>query len=249
MSTVNSEDANSEGPVESLSLPKRLRRSIASCNEMPEDDVRYLWLNIAQDANGSARQESPLAVSLSEGQWLNVIDEAASLGVGGVVIRLCGALSLVPNLWGICRWAQQTHKMTVGLHLYSAAINDEELACLRKLDTSRTRILVTRDLIEAVRYLEGYGFQLCEADPKPATDRTSCEMPDKMVYVNATGELYTCGLVDGREGFRLGTVFENKFKKILADPGLPHCVPQGSALVSHGCDGCPPLVEKQFHSG
>ena len=212
---------------------------------MQKDDVPYLWLNIASDIQNSIGNESRLGVSLSKSQWLNVVDEASSMGVGWVVISVSSSLSLVPNLWAICGWAQKTHDMTVGLHLHSSAISDEELDCLRKLDVSKTRILVTRDLIEAVRHLEGYGFQLCEADPKPTKNRISCDMPNKMVYINRMGELYTCGLVDGLENFRLGTVFENKFKNILADPGLPHCVPPGSALVSHGCDGCPPLVAKQ----
>lgn len=245
-SPTDSEDANAKEPVECLSLPKRVRRGIAACRSgAQEDDVRYLWLNIAEEVPNSVREESPAAVSLSEGQWLNVIDEAASLGVGWVVISVRSTLSSIPNLWTICDWAQRTHNMTVGLHLHSSAISDEELCCLRKLDASKTRILVTRDLMEVVRHLESYGLQLCEADPERVKNKTSCEMPYKMVYVNAVGELYTCGLVDGREDFRLGTVFENKFKKILADPQLPHCVPPGSTVVSNGCYGCPPWMVKQ----
>ncbi len=231
-------------------LPKRLSCGIEACTGKSFDEVTYLWLNFSLPGHEQGNDAAPICPELGLDQWLNVIDEAASLGVAWLVVSVKAALSEFPDLFKICDWAQNTHGISVGLHIHCMEMSSEEIQALCKLDKSKTRILVTRDVIKAMRHLEEeHGLQLCVADPHPEGVLAPCENPGRMVFVNTRGELYTCGLVEGREDYKLGNVFEDSFKKIVGDPNLPHQVPYESAMVPHGCDGCPPLVTQYFGEG
>jgi len=176
--------------------------------------------------------------------WLNAIDEAASVGVLWLVVSVKSSLSDRPEIWPVCEWAQQTHGMTVGLHVETGALSPEEIDRLKELEAGKTRLFVQHENLDALRHLEEHGIQVCAADVAANEPGRPCQKPGKMVFVNAEGRLYTCGMVQGNEAYCMGSMFEGTFNEILHDPSLPHSVPPGEQDDPHGCDGCPPLLAR-----
>ncbi len=221
------------------SVMREIRRRIQCCaQEGPWNNAEYLWIRIKEGETDS--QCGPEALSREE--WLNVVDEAAALGVKWIMISVHGPLSLFPFLWDICAWAQQTHGMHVGLHTEASRLTAEEVAALCRLDKQRTFVFIPRSVMDNFRSLEECGIQLREADPERTVQMYPCARPGAMVYVNAEGQLYTCGMVEGKKEYHLGDVFTSSFRKVVCDPSLPHEVPTHVARNPHWCDGCPPLV-------
>jgi len=225
-------------------LPKRIRRLVQERSKAmqsnPPGSVTYLWANLAQvgiaPSSGSSNGYVPLE------HWLNVLDEAASLGVGWLALTCGPSLSAFPGLWDLCHWAQDPHEMMVCLHTNATAISGEELAQIKRLNTSKIRLFVDRKDLERYRPIEAQGITLRAANPQDHGERPNCLGPSKMVYVDSRGALYTCGLVAGNCSYHLGTIYEGTLGAIMENPGLPHAVEEPIHRVTEGCDGCPALV-------
>jgi len=248
-------DVDADGKIEEVtyekhnpfSLAQRLRSSLRCCCQQAqgasEEKVRYLWLYV--------ERRDPREVNAPEPRpelqdWLNVIDEAGAGGVRYLVVSSDNHLGNFPHIWEICDWAQSTHGMTVGLHTLATALSDEEIAGIKGLDSHKTRLLLSREGFEALKPLADEGIVVRLGEPEAQEIGAPCDKPGHMVFVNSYGVLYTCGMVEGNENFRLGTIFEDTFRRILADPSLPHAVQDESLIVQHGCDGCPPLFVKSL---
>lgn len=225
-------------------LPRTIQQGLRKCctasdSAEPAEPGRipYLWLYFTSSPESG--------VVLSTEEWLNVLDEAASLGVSWVVLSVDSAVSGLPQVWELCRWAQETHGMTVAFHPCSGTLPPEDVDRIADLDASRTCLFLGHEHIRALRHLEESGVRLFVADPNREERPTVCSMPESMLFVNPEGKMYTCGMVKGNDHFHLGSALSDRFAEVVGDPSLPHRVPCDAAQAVHGCDGCPPLVAKE----
>lgn len=225
---------------------QRLREVVASAKDNP-DDATYLWLYVTRAGIGQ-QEGAECASSLPLDAWLAIIDEAAAIGVNWLVITVHGRLNAHPEIFELCRWAQESHGMMVGLHTFCGQLEASEIAALAALDAAKTRLLACREHVPALSAVAPEGVKVCPADPDPEDleHASPCTKPGKMVYVNAEGRLYTCGMVDGDEGYHLGDAQCDSIKQVLRDPKRPVAVPLEHARKVNGCDGCPPIVVRRF---
>lgn len=243
--------ANPLGLVQEIK--RGLKGAVTEFNGAPPQKVRHLWIHLSSEPSASscACTGPHSNHTLSTEDWLNVVDEAAALGATTGIVSVGEPLSGWPGLWDICAWAQQSHGMIVGLHLYGDAVLDNDsMAQLRKLDPGLLRVLVPSDRLAALQFLKAQGMQILPCDgledgaPQPA-----CELPHEMTCVAPNGAAYTCGLVLGKEEFLFGNVFARRLDHVMDDDSLPHQVPAGTSNAPRRCDGCPPLMQKRMHLG
>jgi len=222
-----------------------LRKSVSV---QDRERVQYLWMMVTPDGIGQsedARQNPTEPPSVDH--WLNVIDEVASIGVEKLVISARTELSNHPHIWEICHWAQDTHDMTVGIHVFSCNLAEAELSHLMKLNLEKTILFVSDENFECMQSLESRGIRVRVAQRMPDKMSNPCTMPSEMVFVNPKGQLYTCGMVEGADKYRLGSIYEGLMSKITDDPEKPHAVPKSDVDEKRGCEGCPPLLSRYFY--
>lgn len=229
-------------PLEYFLLGRRIRQGLSHCAlraaSKAEGDVFYLWLQM------EALEGVPC---LTADQWLNVVDEAASLGVNWLVVTLGSPEEDRTHLADLCRWAQSTHDMVVCLHARQGVINNSERQLLLELPRSSTFLLVEPEYAANFADLAAQGVKVGSANPESSTgDREPCEYPHRMIFVDASGRLYTCGMVSGEHDFFLGSVMDGSLDTIIHNPQLPHSVSAANPQSHLKCSGCPPLVAKHL---
>lgn len=245
-------DTSAEEKVERLSdpdpfeLPRRVRHEVktyaAEHKQLPET-VDYLWIHVSSSGIGAKQPETPAEHARPDIEhWLNVVDEAAALGVRWLVITLDTRLTEYPDILTVCLWAQDTHGIRVGLHTVFCSLEKGEVELLKQLNPDKTLLFAKSEALDNLREIERAGFQLVPADPQPYGHKPKCQGPARMLFVDPRGVMYTCGLVEGNEEYRLGSIFEQRFDRVLGDPELPHSVAEQLHRVAQGCDGCPSLV-------
>ena len=227
-------------------LVRKIGKSLScvSDSESPRT-VKYLWLYVSKHGMGCPDETGNVPPTLE--QWLNVVDEAATLGAERMVLSAQVDLAEFPDVWEIVRWAQDAHGMIVGIHIFSNEVSDEMLAQMKLLDLERLRLFVSESTVESLVRLEQEGIRVRVAQPASDHPSQPCDMPQTMLFVNPRGQIYTCGMVEGKRNFWLGTIFEGFFSKMVADPDLPRSVPVESQDVERGCEGCPPLLARYFY--
>ncbi len=231
-------------------LPRTIRKEIHKCaahstgEGADEASIRFLWINIADRTTDS--QSDISSGVLNADDWLNVIDEAASLGVCCIVICTGEALQDNPCLWTICHWAQQIHGLDVGIHARCAEIGPREIEELKRLDRSHTWLFVNSEVYEKWAALEHENIRVRIADVCAEDHEPPCDMPDSLVFVAPDGNLYTCGLVIGNDQYRLGHIMERPLNSVIGDPSLPHFIPKSVPHRENGCAGCPPILAKRM---
>ena len=152
-------------------------------------------------------------------------------------------------MWDVCKWAQETHEMMVGLHIKSEKLlRKDVVAIMKALDLDKTRLLARDGVLSRARLREDEKKALIvwSANPQEEGERPNCQGPTRMIFVNSKGVLYTCGLVEGNKAYRMGHVFDAKLERIVADPNLPHHVEDDLHYVTPECDGCPALIANYF---
>lgn len=232
-------------------LPRTISKEIRQCAAVRETDgvspgtIRYLWLNIADHA-ANAQEQNEIVPMMNADDWLNIIDEAASLGVSCVVICTGDALHNNPDLWAICDWAQRVHGLDVGIHARCTAVRPEEIEELQRLDHAHTWLFVSREDYRHLRDLERENIHVRIADVCREDHEPPCDMPEGLVFVAPDGNLYTCGLVIGNEQYRLGHIMERPLNHVVDDPSLPRFVPKSVPYHENGCAGCPPILAKRM---
>ncbi|HOJ33778.1 MAG TPA: hypothetical protein PKY35_10965 [Candidatus Hydrogenedentes bacterium] len=233
----------SENPFQ---LPQALLHALRQKSKefKTKSEVKYLWIYVSHDSlddNGTPSKR------LSTEEWLNVIDEAASLGVQYVVISVGTSLNEHPEVKEICQWAQSMYGMHVGVHLYCEKLTPDESVLLLDLDKSKTAVFLDCcDPAVEARFKE-HGFDVYPAlgqDQEHVSPE--CHLPEEMTCVGAAGTLYTCGLVLGETEYRLGHFFERPLDSVMHDPSLPHSIPEGLPKSKHRCNGCPPLMVQKM---
>lgn len=225
-------------PLEYFQLGRRIRRGLADCSRVAGDagdaDVSYLWLQLGAS-------EAPNR--LTEDHLLNIIDEAASVGANWLVVTL-GASQARAHVPALCQWAYHTHGMVVCLHAPDGRLSAEEHALMEALPAESSFLLVEPEHAAAFAQLKEAGIHVSLASPAGAEDEAPCDYPHRMIFVDAEGRLYTCGLVSGDDEFFLGSVFDGSLNEIIHNPALPHSVPSPAPTGHQNCSGCPPLVAK-----
>ncbi len=208
--------------------------------------VKYLWMYVSDSGVSVSAGEPDRVLGLEE--WLNVIDEAASLGAEWVVICVGAKLSGHPEVWQIAEWAQNGHNMFVGVHVADTELSDDDLKAIQNLEAEKTHLLVSGQAFDALKHLEDEGISVAIADMTADDHTPPCDYPESMVCVGPRGHLYTCGLVLGNEKFCLGSVLERDLKRVVDDESLPHVVPRSVCWQEHGCDACPPFMVERLLS-
>lgn len=220
-------------------ITKQIRKCAKAGSRNTEPDVLdYLWINVAEKPSSLSGEDRRLP-ELTLEDWLSIVDEAASLGARYLVMCAGDSFAKCPDAWAIVRWAQHAHGMTVGIHTRCRTFGDVELNEIKRLDGKNTWFFVCRENLEAMRYLEEHGVNICcaEVDHEPGTH--PCDTPKHMVYVGPGGMMYACGLVLGKREFRMGHVFERRLSTVAEDDSLPRDAASCSTPHEHGCDACP----------
>lgn len=235
-----------------FTLPKRISKLICSSaaeyehGAGPKEAVKFIWLHVDEEGVLSKNLGDAHHPVLESSDWLNIIDESAALGAEWMVIRCGASLSQCPYLWEMCKWAQEVHRLRVGLHLTTPRLSEEDLEELTKLDPSLTYIVADDSALDSLRYLEASGVRLCAANVHEEDRKFPCENPGAMACVSADGRLYSCGLVLGNEHYALGHSMEKPFGDVVQDADGLRMVPAGELCSDGGCDACPPLMVKRF---
>ena len=219
-----------------------------SSEQFKNSDIVFLWVCVnAKGLKQGFMERKQGAALLPAQQWLSVIDEAASLGANWLVVSISDSISNCSGLFEVCKWAQQVHGMCVGLHLKkNACPSEEEIALIRKLDLKKPRLLIHCQPGETASLPHADGITVWTANPQPAGEKPKCQGPAHMIFVNEKGVLYTCGLVEGKEDYRIGHVFDACLKTVLNNPKTPRKVCSELHRVTSGCDGCPSLLTSFF---
>ena len=220
-----------------FALPKGIRGKVKSCCQsgVCAEKIEYLWLTVEQTDAMTGTGPKPTLE-----HWLNVVDEAASLGAKWLVVAVSGALAGSHEVLELCHWAQHAHEMSVALHTTALSLDARDVAALKRLDLCRLRLFVSSEALPGLSHLEAEGIRVRVAEA--VSDGHACGMPQNMLYVNGKGELYTCGRVKGNDAFHMGSIYARPFSKVVADPALPHAIPLETPYEEHSCDGCPPLL-------
>ncbi|NIA13023.1 MAG: hypothetical protein GWP08_03000 [Nitrospiraceae bacterium] len=218
-------------------VSQRLRDSARAHGAEDHHVVKYLWLRLDEQCRAATIDGECRSMDAEE--WLNVVDEAASVGVECMVVYVGGVLSACPHLWTVSQWAQDVHGMTVGFHTSRKNLTEEEAGVLLQLDPALTWLFVEPEALANLSRLQEQGINVCcaEVDRKDAT--AACEGPKNLVCVGPNGLLYSCGSVLGVEGFRLGHVAEKPLGELLGDGGPDRAIADGTVRNELGCNGCP----------
>jgi radical SAM protein with 4Fe4S-binding SPASM domain len=233
-----------------FTLPRSVHHHLKKCVETHAQEkrdeagyVEYLWIDISDEKLAASKKKRRAATTLGLDEWLNVIDEAATLGVHCVLVHVGDSFSAYPDVWAICEWAQRTHGMMVGLHVHSRSFSEADLRQLRRLDLAKACLFVDGAAYENMGNLRTAGIPLCAADVTEADCSAPCDMPECMVYVGAEGRLYSCGLVVGQKNYCLGSVLESRLDRVVRDAARPRTVSERPP--GNDCNGCPPIMAKR----
>lgn len=219
-----------------LSLPQQIRKQIRKGGKKQGANVRFLWLILTGDPK-----------EVQHERWLNVIDESAAVGADTLIVSVSGPLEGRPYIWQALRWACDTHEMSVGLHLFEPNLTDADLEHIHSFDSNSFCLFVCDRFTEGVRALTGDSVRIVKADGlADGVPQPTCNLPKEMTCVSSGGEMYTCGLVQGNNGFYLGDASDERIDYVKGNANLPHAVPAGTSEASGRCEGCPPLLQARL---
>lgn len=226
-------------------LPRLIAQKLKKCaedrrNGGPEEAAKFLWVNLSANCT-----ERP-ARTLSLDEWLNVVDEAATLGVRVMVVCTGDSFNACPGVLEMCQWAQDAHDMTVGFHVQASTIEDGVLKELAEMAGGKTWFFVNRENTAAHDYLVQRGFNVCDADVIHDEPAGGCDGPKNLLFVGPQGKVYCCGVMLNNEEFNLGHVLDEPLESVLRNPDKLRQVPKGYERPAHGCDGCPNRMDERM---
>jgi hypothetical protein len=232
-------------------LPRTITDEIRACAKAYRDEdgqgIEYLWIRLCEVGEHTEACKSAAGGGLDLEGWLSIIDEAASLGATAALVSFQPPIRTHRDLLDMCRWAQNTHDMMVGLHIRRRPLGEEELDLVSELDPAKTPFFADSDVIDAMRYLDASPFKLLPSEEEEnIVSSGTCTLPQTVMCVSHCGTMFVCGLVICDGDFRLGHVFERKLGKVMGDDALPHEIPQGFSKANRECNGCPPLMLKRL---
>lgn len=239
---------------ESFALPRSIVTVLRQCAKKYGGDrvpclpemLKYLWINISAQPKSLAGRKRRAEGTLSPEDWLNVVDEAASLGVKYIVICVGESFEAHPELWETCHWAQRTYGIDVGIHTCASQLRKSELDELKRLKADHTWLFVNDTDLGAFEPAKKAGIKVLQAQVDHEEHSPPCDMSEQMLFVGPEGVLYTCGLVLNNDHFRMGHISERPLEEFVNDPALPHSIPKWAPHRENGCDACPPIMVKRM---
>lgn len=234
-----------------LTLPQSIARQLRNVRSahVPTngDALKYLWLYVSEEGLEGGGIASDVK-GFDATEWLNVIDEAASLGAENIIFTVGEKLSKHPELFEVIAWAQGMHGMSVGIHLCQGGLEPADVERIRALDHTRTALFVEQSFVDEVTPLEQDGFRVFSAAGQDQEMvHPTCCLPEVMACMGASGKMYTCGLVLGDTAYYMGEYGEQPLKTVMNDGKVPHIVPEGLPKTHRGCNGCPPLMYRRLN--
>lgn len=199
------------------------------------EGVEYLWIHLARKECPDDADQQPLELEA----WLNIVDEAATLGTNWVVIYVGGDLDAYSDLWALSRWAQETHGMRVALHYTGQLLSPAHVDELNSLDASRTHLFVDQCCVDAFRANASLRVGVVAASLPEHARQSNCTSPANIACVHTDGSMYCCGLVVGDGNFAMGDARSRPLVDVVHDEELPHAVKDTENYPLQGCDGCP----------
>ena len=238
-----------------FSLPKTIARTLKKVADSHAalydaqskltQDIEYLWINVADEAAIISGRGCQAFMALTSDEWLNVVDEAASLGVNCIIVRVSTKLSKCPGLWKVCQWAQDALGMFVGIYITHPKVSKGDAQHLADLDPGKTWVCFDSDIPEATSALKEHNIQFQVATPSKKNHCATCR-PDNIVFVSPEGLLYTCGLVKGEKNYCMGSVLEKPISNLLHDKLKAKGIPEGAIPQGRMCEACPPILAESM---
>lgn len=234
-SSVNT--GESQKPKELFGLPRAIARELRKCAQAGSPDkIKYLWINVDKDCSEGS---CPEAVELNDEEWLDVVDEAVSLGAQAMVICIGESFHRYPFVWRITRWAQDVHGLRVGFHTYAASIDNATVEQFTALNPDKTWVFVSAAHVPVMEPLRALGVHIGVADADHGAHELPCNGPKSLLFVGPEGVLYSCALVLGNEAFTLGHALDKPLGQVVEDADKPRAVLAGTRRSHHGCAACP----------
>lgn len=199
------------------------------------EGVEYLWIHLARKDCPPDAEHHPLELEA----WLNIIDEAATLGTNWVVVYVGCDLDAYPDVWELSRWAQQTHEMRVAFHYTGHTLDEPHVQALNRLDTGRTYLFVDQCRVEQIRATQSLKVGVVGATLPEHARQSNCTSPGNIACVHTDGSMYCCGLVVGDDKFAMGDARARPLVDVVHDDTLPRAVQDTEKYPLQGCDGCP----------
>jgi len=225
-------------------VSRGVRDAARSCHCDESDPIRYLWVHFSSLHTDCEASDS----RLSRDEWFGVVDEAASMGVRLAIVSLNEAFTDVPDLMAVAQWAQSTHNLMVGFHVYGREMSRQDARPLAKLNPELTRVFVETGQLDRVGFVEELGIGVLPSDGiDKSVVAPTCDLPKSMTCVCAEGGLYTCGRVAGEQHYHMGNFLGRKLKAVMNDDSVPHQVADRVAETPERCSGCPPLMAQRIH--
>jgi len=243
---------NVHNVINQFDLPKSISKALKQCvishaqdAEQEPDQVKYLWLCLSPEEPLDSPEDSPREMSSEE--WLDILDEAASLGAKCLLLCVKPPLANYPKVMSLCQWAQDVHNMMVGIFVYDGLLDEADLDQLVELDSERMCVFARQERLGDLSNVTERGLKLCSGSVTAEDHTPPCDLPEteNMVCVGPEGNLYTCGLVLGSAKFNLGNALDKPLRSVVDDKSLPRRIPREVRQVRHGCDGCPPIMAKR----
>jgi len=199
------------------------------------EGVEYLWIHLARKDCPDTEEQRPLELEA----WLNIIDEAATLGTTWAVIYVGPDFGVYPDVWTLSHWAQETHEMRVAFHYTGQSLDDAHIRQLNRLDPERTYLFVEQCRVEEFRSRDALRIGVVGASLPEHARESNCTSPANIACVHTDGSMYCCGLVVGNDNFAMGDARTRPLVDVVHDEHLPHAVQETDNYPLHGCDGCP----------
>ncbi len=235
-----------------FALPQSIAKGLSECCRKEIDsggNVQYLWIHLpgSVDVNGSPVPSDDSERHLTLDEWLDIIDESASVGTRTLIVSVGVPLADQTQLGTIGEWSQVAHEMLVGIHRYGGPLTANDTVVISKLKPEKTRLFLDEEYLDSAESVAQCGVRIYSAQGwDEGIETPKCNLPSTMTCVDSTGHIYSCGLVLGKEQFRFGHFFDRKLSAVIQDQTLPHVIPAGLSSSKHRCNGCPPLMAKRL---
>lgn len=227
-------------------LSSRLQQARVTGTTTPSSSqIHYIWLHVTKDGIIESH-EAPQSTVLSLNDWLNIVDESASLGAQWMIIHVDTCLKSDSDVWRICAWAQEVHGICVGLHLDHDCMNEVSLAPIHHLKQDKTFVVADNNAVEALNFLSEKGYCICASNIGSEDRMLPCEHTESIVCAGADGVMFCCGMVVGEESYRLGNVQADPVNEAMRKHQSLKPILMNQEREGHSCNGCPPFMVQRF---
>ncbi|MFO7975253.1 MAG: SPASM domain-containing protein [Candidatus Hydrogenedentota bacterium] len=235
-----------------FALPQNIAKEVKSVahdrrNGRSKERMKYLWVYVTPVQTDSVEGIPAQTVSLATDEWLSIVDESASLGTECLIISTGEGLDKHPEILAMASWAQETHEMLVGLHLYNQPLSPSELEKLKALDQRLFALFVDSEILDEMPLDNEEDIRAYKADCDGREfTKDDCIIPKNMSCIGPNGKMYACGYVYGDKKYAMGHCFDKELDAVMRDESIPRTIPRGDTTKRRRCNGCPPLMQRML---